>query len=121
MHHDHPKQCAVPKMNLDRILLRVIFLELQVVRLDTIRSWTSVVVVDRLEEIRALESQVMYGVKKRRHQELEEPNKQNISVNYCSLVLLMIITDADNRRRLASVAACRLSPGCRIGGMNRAI
>ena len=86
MHHDHPKQCAVPRMNLDRILLRVIFLGLQVVRFDATPSWTSVVVVDRLE-IRALESQVMYGVKKRRHQELEEPNEQNTSVNHCSLVL----------------------------------
>ena len=28
IHHDHPKRCAVPKMNLDRILLGVIFLEL---------------------------------------------------------------------------------------------
>ena len=89
MHHDHPKRCAVPKMNLDRILLRVIFLELQVVRLDAIPSWTSVAVADRLE-IRALESQVVYGVEKRRHQGFDEANKQNISVNHCSLVLLMI-------------------------------
>lgn len=28
MHHGHPKRCAVPKMILGRILLRVVFLEL---------------------------------------------------------------------------------------------
>ena len=49
MHHDHPKRCAVPRMSLDRILLDVIFLELQAVRLDATPSWTSVVVADRLE------------------------------------------------------------------------
>jgi hypothetical protein len=93
MHHDHPKRCAVPKMILDRILLRVVFHELvQEHHLYAIPSWTSVVVQDHLET-RALESQVVYKMEKWGHEkQLEEPNKQNISVNCCSLVLLMIIS-----------------------------
>jgi hypothetical protein len=81
-HHDHPKRCAVPKMNSDRILLCVNFLELvqEHQPLDATPSWTSVVVADRLE-IQALESQVVCVMEKWGHEkQLEEPNKQNISV-----------------------------------------
>ena len=67
MHHDHPKRCAVPKTNLDQILLCVIFLELvqehQLQVLDAIPSWRS---ADRLE-IWVLESQVVCGMEKWEH------------------------------------------------------
>jgi len=125
----------------DRILLIGVFHELvredhQLQVLDeAIRSGISVVVVmvDRWE-IRALESQVVYGMETWDHEkQLEEPKRKKKYIKFGQVLQVFwfvntsyffkefgkMITDGDSRRRFASVA-----PGYRIGfddGMNGAI
>ena len=82
MHPGHPNRCVVPKMTLGRILLYGVCLELFQEHLDlrVLRRtlFGFVVVVDR-QEIRVLESQVVYGMGKWGHKKrLEEPKTTNV-------------------------------------------